>query len=109
MRGISRNLSNFVLVLAATVLLQAHPTFSKPVQYDSQTQPHDRAWKVGQEVKTTSGVVVGHASKNRTEVSEYLGIPFAKPPVGPLRWAAPQKYNGTGVINASSFVSTFIH
>lgn len=60
---------------------------------------------IGQTLTTSSGVVTGHAAKNRTEVSEYLGIPFAKPPVGDLRWKAPVKYLGDAPINASKFVS----
>lgn len=60
---------------------------------------------VGQTLKTTSGAVTGHAAKNRTEVSEYLGIPFAKPPVGDLRWKAPVKYVGDAPIDASKYVS----
>jgi hypothetical protein len=63
-------------------------------------------WSGGQTVQTTSGVVTGHAAKNRTEVSEYLGIPFAKPPIGDLRWKAPVKYTGNGPINASTYVSS---
>jgi carboxylesterase type B len=50
----------------------------------------------GQTVKTTSGDVKGKASSWKPAVSEYLGIPFAQPPVGPLRWVAPVKYNGAG-------------
>jgi cholinesterase len=61
------------------------------------------AWKVGQSVKTSSGSVVGHASRWKPEVSEYLGIPFAQPPVGDLRWAAPKKYEGNGTIGAHKF------
>src|ERR1700712_777848 len=61
------------------------------------------AWKVGQSVKTSSGSVVGHASSWKPEVSEYLGIPFAQPPVGDLRWAAPKKYEGNGTIGAHKF------
>jgi Carboxylesterase family len=62
---------------------------------------------VGQVVKTTSGTVVGHAAQSRNQVSEYLGIPFAQPPVGNLRFAAPQPFNGTtnSTIIASKFVS----
>lgn len=40
-------------------------------------------------VKTTDGVVTGKQGGNPS-VSDFLGIPFAKPPVGELRFAAPQ-------------------
>jgi len=63
------------------------------------------SWKVGQTVETTSGPVSGHAASNATEVSEYLGIPFAKPPLGNLRFAPPEKYSGTSPINGSQYVS----
>ncbi len=39
-------------------------------------------------VKTENGIFV--AKKNR-KVQEFLGIPYAKPPVGNLRWKAPVK------------------
>lgn len=58
---------------------------------------------IGSEVKTTSGTVCGHAAANRTQVSEYLGIPFAEPPVNDLRFAAPKPYRNTTHFNASSF------
>jgi len=71
------------------------------------TNAHARrqAFTVGQAVLTTSGTVVGHAAKERAEVSEYLGIPFAQPPVGNLRFAAPQAFTGSGTITADSYVS----
>ena len=45
-------------------------------------------WQVGQEVSTTSGRVKGHAATwaGNEEVSEYLGIPYATPPLGALRF-----------------------
>jgi hypothetical protein len=62
-------------------------------------------WTIGQTVFTSSGPVKGHAAPYASEVSEYLGIPYAAPPVGDLRFAAPQPYAGTkSVINATSFV-----
>lgn len=61
-------------------------------------------WTTGQTVQTDSGPVVGHAAPNATEVSEYLGIPYAQPPVGNLRFAAPLRYAGNTTINGSAFV-----
>jgi hypothetical protein len=79
---------------------------------DSNPRPHHgkhgdegRDWTVGQEVDTTSGTIIGHAASNVTEVSEYLGIPYAKPPVGNLRFAAPQKFESDQTIDAAAFVS----
>jgi hypothetical protein len=62
-------------------------------------------WEVGQSVKTTSGEVQGHAASNATEVSEYLGIPYAFPPVGRLRFQPPIRYRGEETINGTNFVS----
>ena len=61
-------------------------------------------WTPGQPVKTTSGTVTGRAASFRKEVSEYVGIPYAKPPVGDLRWAPPVRHAGTGNINATVYV-----
>lgn len=58
--------------------------------------PHAQSFIPGQLVKTTSGDVKGQASSWKPAVSEYLGIPFAQPPLGPLRWAAPIKFDGAG-------------
>ena len=62
-------------------------------------------FSVGQEVYTSSGMLIGKPASEKVAVSEYLGIPFAQPPIGNLRFAAPQPYVGSGVINATSFVS----
>lgn len=70
--------------------------------------PHLRHKKVdctvGQIVETSSGPVAGHAASKYSEVSEYLGIPYAQAPVGDLRFAAPVKYAGSSMLNGSVFV-----
>jgi len=66
------------------------------------------SWAVGQTVNTTSGPVTGHTGKTAEGVSEYLGIPFAQPPIGDLRFAAPVKFSGTNPINGTSFVGSSI-
>ena len=38
-------------------------------------------------VRTDAGQVSGKAN---SEIDSFLGIPFAQPPVGQLRWRAPQ-------------------
>lgn len=62
-----------------------------------------RTFDVGQQVNTTSGIIRGHAATDRTEVSEYLGIPFAQPPLGDLRFAAPEPYRSSLPFDASSY------
>lgn len=46
-------------------------------------------WMVGQQVQTKSGTVSGHGASQLENVSEYLGIPYAEPPTGDLRFAEP--------------------
>ena len=55
-------------------------------------------------VKTTNGPVTGHPATNVSNVIEYLGIPFAQPPIGDLRFAPPAKYTGSEAYIASDWV-----
>lgn len=52
----------------------------------------------GDPVTTASGRIAGTALASG--VRAYLGIPFAAPPVGDLRWAPPRPISWTGVFNA---------
>jgi len=45
----------------------------------------------GLRVKIESGEIEGQRANTDTNVRAFLGIPYAKPPVGELRWAPPQK------------------
>lgn len=49
-------------------------------------------------VATTSGAIAGTGVDGN--VRAYLGIPYAAPPVGDLRWAAPRPVTWQGVRNA---------
>lgn len=64
--------------------------------------------QVGEQVDTTSGPVKGHAAPwpANSGISEYLGIPYAEPPIGQLRFVAPQMYKLKGPIDAADYVST---
>lgn len=44
----------------------------------------------GLTVKTSSGCVHGKIDPAQPNVRQFLGIPFAQPPLGDLRWVAPQ-------------------
>jgi hypothetical protein len=53
-------------------------------------------------VDTTSGQVVGTRGRWRQTVNTYYGIPFAKPPVGDLRWRKPVRAaRAAGVFQAT--------
>ncbi|KAF2667758.1 alpha/beta-hydrolase [Microthyrium microscopicum] len=69
------------------------------------TASAQQTWTVGQQVKTTSGQVTGHASSTAKEVSEYLGIRYGQTTGGSNRFMAPKKYTGNETIVAAKFVS----
>jgi para-nitrobenzyl esterase len=55
------------------------------------------------EIKTESGRLQGIVG---AQTIEYLGIPYAEPPVGALRWTPPQPYGRwKGVLQATQFGS----
>lgn len=96
-----RSLSALALATAyATAVHISHATASQ-IPVVTRQSP----WKVGQVVQTSSGPVQGHAAPNVSEVSEYLGIPYAQAPTGGLRFQPPLAFKGSNVIDGSKFVS----
>ena len=93
------------MLFSYSLLLSLGLLSSKAAAAPSIEHVERQAFSVGQGVRTSSGLVIGQPASSRPEVSEYLGIPFAKPPVGNLRFAAPQAYTGAGTVYATVFVS----
>ncbi|NJB70193.1 para-nitrobenzyl esterase [Saonia flava] len=55
------------------------------------------------QAKTENGIIEGNYSTH-TGIQTYFGVPFAKPPVGDLRWKAPQPMdNWSGVKETKAF------
>ncbi|PZX55692.1 carboxylesterase/lipase family protein [Algoriphagus chordae] len=55
------------------------------------------------QTKIKNGMIAGSYDV-KTSIQKYFGIPFAKPPIGELRWKAPQALdNWTGVKNTKKF------
>ena len=99
-----RHSSRFNLLFSMKTLSILVSSFAAGAALASVEPRQPRSFQVGQGVWTTSGLLTGKAAPNRTEVSEYLGVPYGAPPVGQLRFAAPEPYIGNGNINATSFV-----
>ncbi|KAF4455190.1 hypothetical protein F53441_2428 [Fusarium austroafricanum] len=54
-------------------------------------------------VDTFNGPITGHLADNSACVVEYLGIPYAKPPIDELRFAPPSPITAKKSFNASNF------
>lgn len=55
------------------------------------------------QTKIDNGIIEGNFD-TKTGIQLYLGVPFAKPPIGPLRWKAPQPLdNWKGVKQTKKF------
>lgn len=54
-------------------------------------------------VETDSGVLSGFVNASAPNVRQFLGVPFAHPPVGPRRWLPPARLQSNESVNATSF------
>src|SRR5689334_18231918 len=72
MKTITQTALAMVMLMAISVTSRAQNNFGFPVQ-----------------VKIENGTIEGLYDP-KTSLQTYFGVPFAKPPVGDLRWKAPQ-------------------
>jgi carboxylesterase type B len=63
----------------------ASPGFCSPTWWDQD----------GLTVSTSSGTVHGRIDASAPDVRQFLGVPFAQPPLGDLRFAPPQPLNSS--------------
>jgi hypothetical protein len=54
------------------------------------------------QAQTSSGNIVDHIAPNTSEVYEFLGIPYAKPPINTLHFAPPDRVFTNSTFNAPS-------
>lgn len=98
----SATLALFVPALPALAQNSASPVQSPSAPAQSAAAPSQPDPLV---VGTTAGLIRGIARTNGG--AQFLGIPYAEPPVGPLRWRAPvPKKPWTGVREANAFGSS---
>lgn len=75
-------------------------------EINQQNQPILGEYNRKYAVKTRTGIYVGEKCK---KVINYLGIPYAKPPVGELRWKAPEPLpSSEAVFEAKNFGASAI-
>lgn len=55
------------------------------------------------QVVTSSGIINGKYNNTANTVRGFMGIPYAEPPVGSLRWAPPLPKSSETLIDASAF------
>lgn len=58
----------------------------------------------GYTVATKYRTITGHAAPNVSGVVEFLGIPYAEPPLGALRFQPPVPYKNKHAFDATNWV-----
>lgn len=51
-------------------------------------------------IETSSGPIQGFVNLTAPNVRQFLGVPFAEPPIGDLRFASPEKKKANGTVEA---------
>ena len=78
-----------------------HKQFDAHLSVTPETSEQNQA--VGLEVAVTGGTIRGAVDSTNSTLKKYLGIPYAAPPTGNLRWAPPAPViPWNGVLDATS-------
>jgi hypothetical protein len=95
-----------VAVSASRTFVKMRLTIAYTLGVSNLALASTSAWVIGQDVVTTSGRIKGSAASRvgYSEVSQYVGIPFAEPPLGALRWMPAKKYLSNATIDATKWV-----
>jgi para-nitrobenzyl esterase len=105
-RRISTRLTRGAAVVAVLITAAACTSataHTSPTSTSSRSSGGNAARSGGLTVSTAGGAVHG---KTVAATDEFLGIPYAAPPVGPLRWRPPQPPKPwSGIRAATSFAS----
>ncbi|CAK9809235.1 Neuroligin 4-like [Anthophora plagiata] len=85
-----------LVLLACTQILTEHRDFFEPrAQYGYHSRFHDPPERVTREVRVKQGRLRGFVVQPKTNhdlqpVDVFLGVPYAEPPVGSLRFSPPR-------------------
>jgi hypothetical protein len=103
----SMHLPSFLVFFPIHPLLNAMLTFLAAA-WLSVALVDAEGFRIGHTVKTTSGDITGQPSSWKPEVSEYISIPYAEPPVGKWIFSAPVAIKAAGkAVNATKYVRCF--
>ena len=103
--GIRLTYRRFVTLcgVAVATAAGAAAVLATPATYGVAASPAVSACSAGTMVQTTTGPICGIVANGD---DQWLGIPYAAPPVGPLRWEPPQQHaQWTTTLAATSFGS----
>ena len=105
----SRKLSTTLMLLTATALVDmavaSAPVLAAPVGIPGPNPdaPGQVKKTNGPTINTTDGPVRGFVENG---VNKFLGIPYAAPPTGNLRWMPPASPAKHGLLDATEFANT---